>query len=58
MLCSFELLPLTESEKKPNGYGRDPPNVFPPLNEPTGRLSFDITNPLAFVKDIMGNFIY
>lgn len=53
-LVSFELLPLKEAELKPNGLGRDAPNVFPPLSEPTGRLSFDITNPLQFFKDVMG----
>lgn len=38
--------------------GRDPPNNFPPLPEPVGRLSFDITNPLGFIKDIIGPDLY
>lgn len=43
---SVQALPLEEAKKKENGLGRDPPNNFPPLPEPTGRMKFDITNPL------------
>lgn len=56
--CSFELVPTEEALKNPNGLGRDAPNNFPPLPEPTGRMSFDIANPLQFVKDIMGPDLY
>ena len=38
--------------------GRDAPNVWPNLPEPTGRLSFDIANPLEFVKDMVGPNLY
>jgi hypothetical protein len=51
-------MPMLEVPKFPNGLGRDAPNNFPPLPEPTGRLSFDLANPLQFIKDIMGPDLY
>jgi hypothetical protein len=49
---------MEEAVKKNNGLGRDSPNAFPPLAEPVGRLSFDLANPLAFIKDLMGPDLY
>eukprot|EP01016_Furgasonia_blochmanni_P049256 TRINITY_DN7455_c0_g1_i2.p1 TRINITY_DN7455_c0_g1~~TRINITY_DN7455_c0_g1_i2.p1 ORF type:complete len:1220 (-),score=269.58 TRINITY_DN7455_c0_g1_i2:385-4044(-) len=58
VLLSFELMPIAEAEKQANGNGRDAPNIYPVLPEPTGRLSFDIMNPCQFVKDIIGPDLY
>jgi hypothetical protein len=55
---SFELVPVEEATKKDCGMGRDAPNNYPVLPEPTGRLSFDIMNPLKFIKDIIGPDLY
>jgi hypothetical protein len=51
---SFELVPLEVVVTRPCGLGRDAPNNFPPLSDPVGRMSFDIANPMAFIKDLMG----
>ncbi len=32
--------------------------MHPILSEPVGRLSFDITNPLKFIRDIIGPDLY
>jgi hypothetical protein len=40
VLVSVELLPKEDAEKQLNGQGRDSPNNFPALPEPTGRFSF------------------
>ncbi len=55
---SFELMPVSDAERLKNGIGRDSPNQNPNLPEPTGRLSFDIANPLEFVKDVIGPNLY
>lgn len=55
---SFEMLPIVSAEAKQNSNGRDAPNNFPVLPEPVGRLSFDIMNPLQFIKDIIGPDLY
>lgn len=39
---SFELIPAIEADKRKNGYGRDPPNLYPVLPEPVGRFKFVI----------------
>lgn len=52
------MIPIEESKKVENGMGRDPPNQFPILNEPTGRLKFDMMHPLDFIKDILGPDLY
>ena len=53
---SFELVPKEMAEKElENGYGRSEPNVYPTLPEPEGRLSFDLFDPLSFVKQILGS---
>jgi hypothetical protein len=44
---SIEVVPKEEADKVKNGLGRDAPNVFPSLPEPTGRFSF--------VKECMKN---
>jgi hypothetical protein len=37
---SIEILPKEEAEKLKNAGGRDAPNAFPSLPEPSGRFSF------------------
>jgi hypothetical protein len=44
--ASFELVPIEEAKTKENGLGRNAPNIHPYLEEPTGRLKFDLMNPL------------
>ncbi|EGR29640.1 hypothetical protein IMG5_151880 [Ichthyophthirius multifiliis] len=55
---SIELIPVKAAEEKKNGLGRDAPNNFPPLPEPSGRLKFDIFHPFQFLKDIIGPNLY
>ena len=37
---SLEIIPKSMADETPNGQGRDEPNAFPVLPEPTGRFSF------------------
>lgn len=55
---SFELVPIEVAEKEVNGIGRDAPNAYPVLPEPTGRLSFDFRHPLEFIKQLIGPNLY
>ena len=53
---SFELIPIDVAENDlKNGYGRSEPNVYPTLQEPAGRLSFNFFHPLDFFKQLLGN---
>jgi hypothetical protein len=59
MVCvSFDLMMKEEGDRKVNGFGRDSPNVFPALSDPSGRLSFDVTNPIGFIKEIIGPVLF
>lgn len=49
---------MEEAKKKENGFGRNSPNIEPYLDEPTGRLKFDVMNPAAFIKDMIGPDLY
>ena len=40
VLVSVEILPKQDFEELDNGHGRDAPNVYPTLPEPTGRMKF------------------
>jgi hypothetical protein len=40
ILMSVEVLPINIANEIQNGYGRDPPNVFPIMPEPEGRMAF------------------
>eukprot|EP00825_Cyclidium_porcatum_P019448 TRINITY_DN2206_c0_g1_i4.p2 TRINITY_DN2206_c0_g1~~TRINITY_DN2206_c0_g1_i4.p2 ORF type:complete len:243 (-),score=34.44 TRINITY_DN2206_c0_g1_i4:210-938(-) len=55
---SFELMPIADAKKFDNGNGRDAPNQYPILPEPTGRMKFDLIHPLNFLKDIIGPDLY
>ncbi|KAL4431869.1 hypothetical protein ABPG74_012681 [Tetrahymena malaccensis] len=55
---SVEIMPVNVSEEKKNGLGRDSPNNFPPLDDPPGRMKFDILHPLEFIKTIVGPDLY
>lgn len=58
VLVSIELLPKEDAEKQANAMGRDAPNNFPALPEPTGRFSFDILSPLKTLKELVGEKAY
>ena len=58
VLVSFEILPLKEAEKKPNGYGRSEPNMYPVLSAPTNRLPIDLGSPLLMLKELLGERLY
>ena len=51
-------MPVKSAEEKLNGLGRDSPNNFPPLDDPPGRMKFDILHPLDFLKTIIGPDLY
>ena len=51
---SVEVLPLDKSETFKNGFGRESPNMYPVLPEPTGRFKFDIFSPWKMMKEIFG----
>lgn len=55
---SFELMPKEESTKKVNALGREAPNNYPILPDPTGRFKFDLFNPLGMLKEILGPDLY
>jgi hypothetical protein len=48
---SVEVMPLKTAEKLSNGFGRDSPNQYPFLPEPTGRFQFDLFSPWKMLKD-------
>lgn len=51
---SIEVLPQEEADKLKNGQGRDAPNMFPVLPEPTGRFAFDFFSPWKMLKELLG----
>jgi len=48
---SVEVLPIKSAEKLKNGSGRDAPNQYPFLPEPTGRFDFDLFSPWKMLKE-------
>ena len=58
MLISFELVPEKIALEKPVGYGRETPNIDPFLENPVGRLSFDIKNPFDYFKRVFGEEMF
>jgi hypothetical protein len=44
--------------EKPVGYGRETPNIDPFLENPVGRLGFDIQNPFDYFKRVFGDTLY
>lgn len=51
---SVEVLPKERADTLKNGYGRESPNMYPVLPEPTGRFNFDLFNPCKMMREIMG----
>ena len=49
----MELLPKQLAEERPVGKGREEPNQFPSLPEPTGRVEFSL-NPIAMLSTLVG----
>lgn len=51
-------MPKKLAEERKNGFGRDSPNSFPALDEPPGRMKFDLLHPLEFLKTLIGPDLY
>jgi hypothetical protein len=51
---SAEVMPKEVADKFANGFGRDPPNMYPVLPEPTGRFKFDLFSPWKMLKELLG----
>ena len=54
LLCSFQLMPGTLTEKYEAGDGRDEPNSNPTLPKPVGRPFFTL-NPFSLMFQFLGN---
>jgi hypothetical protein len=56
---SFCAVTAKEAEAQyKNSNGREAPNLFPTLPDPTGRFQFDIFSPLSMIKQIIGPDVY
>ena len=51
---SVEVLPIEEADKLKNAFGREAPNMYPVLPEPTGRFKFDLFSPWKMLKELLG----
>ncbi len=51
---SIEIVPPGAVKELDNGMGRDGPNQFPILPEPTGRFAFDLFSPWKMLKELLG----
>jgi hypothetical protein len=52
---------VTEKEAEENyknSRGREAPNLYPTLPDPTGRFQFNILSPLSMIKQIIGPDCY